>query len=626
MKSFLLLLLAWCCTAAFAAPPLVVPDERLCATQGPTAVASGAFLIETKYDLATYTGTVRRRGMTVSETGEVHLAAQPSWDAASLLDAREAERKLLTIDGSGALTAFAPETMPGDVAAWLKGDRSGEIGQPEGVLRKRQSILGDIVNSTPLIVGAPSPAGTGPGYAAFHERFRNRTPVVYVGANDGMLHAFDAGSGAELFAYVPRALLPHVGQLSRPDYRHRPFMDGSAGHGEALLAGQWKSVLAAGMGMGGRGIIALDITDPASPGALWEFTEADDPAMGHVRMPPLVVKLKSGYYVMVASGINTISGDGALFLLALDKPRTERWRAGSNYFRLRAPSPDPSQANALSAPALAVGSDGSVRYAYAGDLQGNLWRFDLGAKSAKILFVARDGEGARQPIAHAPRVVFAPGGGYLVLFGTGKFIEAADAQGPPFTQQSFYAIHDNDGAAVESREKLAVRTLSGDSSYRITGPAFDLQSKRGWYFDFPHARSDGERAAGSPASVAGAIIFDSLQPGANGCASLASRTYVLDALTGLAYTAEGIAKPGATTAVLNSNSATMPPILIHTGVAAGARNATGGVAAMRSVVLLKPTGGAYSAQRVKVSFAAGRLGWREVANWRDLHDAARKER
>jgi len=616
MNQFLAVVLA-------AALPLVVPDERLCATRGPSAAWSGEFLIETSYNMASFTGTVQRRGMATSEAGDVQLAAQASWNAASLLDARTAQRRVITLDASGALIPLASDALSDAQVAWLKGDRSGEAG---GQFRRRDSILGDIVNSTPLVVGPPSPAQSGEAYAAFHERYRNRAPVVYVGANDGMLHAFDARDGAELFAYVPRALLPHVGQLSRPDYTHRPFMDGSAGHAEAQVGGQWKSVLAAGMGMGARGIVALDITDPAAPGALWEFTDADDTGIGHVRMPPAVVRLKSGYYVMVSSGVNAASADGTLFLLALDKPRTERWRAGSNYFRLRVPASDAAQANVLSAPAIAAGPDGMARHAYAGDLQGNLWRFDLGDKSAKVLFVARDAEGARQPIFHAPAVVHAPGGGYLVLFGTGKFIEAADLPGPPFAQQSFYAIHDKDGAQVASRDKLAVRTLSGDSSYRIAGAPFDLQEKRGWYFDFPHARSDGERMAGTVVPLAGAIVFNSLQPGPGGCATLASRTYVLDALTGMAYAPEGTAKTGATTAVLNAGDASAPPIFIRAGVASGARNPTGGVVATRSIVLLKPAGGGYTQQRVKIRFAAGRLGWREVANWHDLHDAARKGR
>ena len=291
------------------------------------------------------------------------------------------------------------------------------------------------------------------------------------------------------------------------------------------------------MGMGARGVFALDVSDPAAfdagMRALWEFTEQDDPAIGHVSAPPLVAKLKVGikggapeyrYFAVVPSGVNNYGQDamhadpgGALFLLALDKPATARWKEGVNYFKLAAPAAQPAQANALAAPVLVTAGDGSARFAYAGDLQGRLWRFDFSGKppySGQVLFEARDSGGHAQPITHAPRVVFAPGGGYLVLFGTGKLIEDADLQPPNFAPQSFYAVRDSAAeamAAVSGRGELARRSLSGEAQYTIKGAAFDYagaDAKKGWYFDFPQARTDGERLAASPVLASGTVLVE----------------------------------------------------------------------------------------------------------------------
>ncbi|UUZ49826.1 hypothetical protein LP420_06625 [Massilia sp. B-10] len=151
--------------------------------------------------------------------------------------------------------------------------------------------------------------------------------------------------------------------------------------------------------------------------------------------------------------------------------------------------------------ALVLRPDGSASHAYAGDLQGNLWRFDLDRRLAFRVFTAQDRDGVAQPVTHAPAVVFAPGGGYLILFATGKLLEAADLLKPSFTPQSMYAILDRPDLAlppVASRKQLARRTLSGKDSTTIKGGLADYGARdprRGWYFDFPNAASDGERAA-----------------------------------------------------------------------------------------------------------------------------------
>ncbi|MEO7497612.1 MAG: PilC/PilY family type IV pilus protein, partial [Massilia sp.] len=549
--------------------------------------------------------------------------------------------------------------------AYLRGDRSREAGKGggrssgagggSGIFRRRTGILGDSMTSTPLLVGAPSASVQGPGYARFYERNKARANAVYVGANDGMLHAFDTETGAELFAYVPQALLPVIGELSSPTYRHRPYVDASAGYGEASLGGHWSSVLVSGMGMGARGVFALDVTNPAAfasgKGALWEFTERDDSAMGHVRSPPLIAKIKVGtkdkvpvyrHFAVVASGINNYGEDdahadpaGALFLLALDKPPRERWKLGVNYYRLAAPAAEPGLSNALGPPALAVAADGSARFAYSGDLQGRLWRFDLDAartSSGAVLFEARDSAALRQPITHAPKVVFAPGGGYLVLFATGKLIESADLQASSFAPQSMYAIHDSGAtpiAPVRSRSQLAARTASAGASATITGAEFDYGGAvKGWYVDFPNARGDGERAAGSPALAAGTLFVNTVIPGADPCAGPASRTYVLDSLSGFSFTPDGYAISGRRTGDIVRGRTDPVPLIFDLFASVGQADPTGGARAVRTIGLLRwrADGAPPLLTQVKVGLPAKRISWREVANWRDLHAAARKTR
>ena len=662
MALWMVIVLLCASVAAGAAPPqLAVPHGRLGHTgsTGASAIwrsAGGAFVIQASGDLANATGNLERRTLETGEGGAVSVGNQIVWDAATLLD-KGAARKLFTTDQSGATIAFDWDSLPSATRAlleqptpgappdsfgelrtdFLRGDRSHEEGQPKALFRKRVSVLGDVVNSTPLIVGAPQPALADSGHAAFRAKYKSRTIAVYVGANDGMLHAFSAVTGHELFAYVPAVLTRHLPALASPAYKARPYVDGSPAVGDALVGASWRSVLASGMGMGARGLFALDVTDPANgPQAIWEFTEADDTAIGHVREPPLIAKVSVGkvggsaYFAVVSSGINNQAPDGgaALFLLSTSKNAADKWKAGDNYFSIRTHGDGGTTANALSAPALVVSPEGSATRAYAGDLVGNLWRFDFSTMKAHRLFTARDADGVQQPIAHAPKVVHAPGGGYMIVFATGKLIEASDLLPSSFGPQSVYAVYDRPGAiggdAVNSRAQLAARTLVGSAAgYAIKGESFALtgpDKKSGWYFDLPNSQKAGERAAGSPVSIADAVVIASLLPGAGKDAAPTSRVYVLDALSGFAHAPASSDNGKPVTGELAAIDPTLPLLLADGAPEKGARSATGGVAMARRVSLLGPSGSA--AVKINVSYRAGRMGWREVANWKELHEAA----
>ena len=353
------------------------------------------FLIQAGYHAGGWHGTLKRHSLRIAEDGTAQIGANTVWDANLLLSGdgkaqpamAPSERKLFTLadDTSGAartiefrwaalpagLRALLDLPAPGGTAdglgemrlEYLRGVRALEEEASGTPLRRRTGVLGDIIRSTPLLV-----------------RHKSGRSVVYAGANDGMLHAFDASDGKELFGYLPHTLIPALSQLASPGYRHRPYVDGSPGHGEARIHGRWHTVLASGMGMGARGVFALDITDPPAfatgMGGLWEFTERDDPAIGYIHAPPLIAKLRASarngvpqyrYMVIVSSGINPLSssGGGALFMLALDKAPSEKWQRGVNYYKFATPTAGSKTPNALAPAVLAIAADGSVT-AYTG--------------------------------------------------------------------------------------------------------------------------------------------------------------------------------------------------------------------------------------------------------------------
>ena len=494
---------------------------------------------------------------------------------------------------------------------FLRGITSDEYSasNPTGHFRQRPksvegntNLIGDIVHSNPTIVSGPKKNIAGAAYQAFLTAHSGRKTAVYVGANDGMLHAFRTDLGAEYFAYIPKMIFPKLNALTTRNYNHKSYVDGGIVAAEAKVGSNWKTVLASTMGDGAQGIFALDISDPehfnADHGALWEFSDADDPDIGNIFSPPLIAKfLKSTssqgvpiyeYFVVVASGVNnyrddgnstmdnppTASPGGALFLLSLNKTSADNWIRNQNYFKFPIPNSAivSTKQSGLSAPALVTGGDDAVRIAYAGDLQGNLWKFDftahtaLNLASARSIFQARDSNNNLQPITTPPKVVFAPQGGYVVLFGTGKFLENSDIR--THAQQSFYGIFDSLAPtySVANRTVLEKRTLTGtptSTKLQLTGNNFSYfgsASKNGWYLDFPDTQVSGERIIAPPILSYGKIFFNSLLPANTACEKNNSgRTYALNALTGLAE--DG---PGNETGALSTVGALSSPIAFDT--------------------------------------------------------------
>lgn len=423
---------------------------------------------------------------------------------------------------------------------YLRGDRSQETG---GVYRRRGSRLGDIVNSGVAFAGAPPLLSSESAYTTFYNANKNRTKALYVGANDGMLHAFNADTGSELFAYIPSWLVPRLGNLTSPSYVHASYLDGSPEVAEAKVGSAWKTVLVSGTGGGGQGVFALDISDPSAfdnSKVMWEFTDQHDAEMGNVVGHPKILKINTTagtttttykYFAVFASGVNNYVADGAalstadanygspvLFFLDLSKPKSDAWVLGSNYFKVRFPVASTSLQSGMTEFSVRLGNAGELAYVYAGDLQGNVWKLNFTATAASNwslanlsyfkdgstpipMFVAKDGATIpnRQPITMEPALIFGPNRTIIVSFGTGKYLETADTAGP-YKAQSVYALLDNNSsvadtassptAAIASRGRLAQGSWSSTAVIDIPAftwgrPTSDTGTvKSGWVFDF----------------------------------------------------------------------------------------------------------------------------------------------
>ncbi|TDV65788.1 pilus assembly protein [Pseudomonas sp. LP_7_YM] len=440
--------------------------------------------------------------------------------------------------------------LTADQVAFVRGDRSLE----GSTFRRRLSTLGDIVNSQPVVVDSAtfvtSMADTLSGatkYAAFQTTASNRRAQVYVGANDGMLHAFDVATGVEKFAFIPTALVSKLNVLTSKTYNsdstlHRFFVDGTPVVSDVYFGSAWHTVLIGTLGGGGSEVFALDVTDPNNISLLWEFTSVTDPDLGNTFSTPYISKLHSGDWgVIFGNGYNSGNGGTAsLFILNVATGAVIKKLNTSTTASLAA------GANGLSTPViLDADSDGIADYVYAGDLQGNLWRFDLinpgsltataTAANYAVSFAGKPLYTAAAPTAGAaaqsittPPVVFPhpTGTGTLVIFGTGRYFTSADKSSTDL--QSLYGIWDplTQGQTASTpagttqltslgRANLQAQTLStvagtlGTSTglRTVTTNAVDWASKYGWYLDLKtSATLTGERMV-DLLDIQGSVLF-----------------------------------------------------------------------------------------------------------------------
>ncbi len=565
-----------------------------------------------------WSGQLLKYPVSLSTDGSssIVIGSIPTWEAGRVLTAATnldngAARKLfigppIGRQGADAATAFqwtnlaqlhkdALNTLPsvsGTITDtlgerrlnYLRGDRRDEQSgtNPDGIFRPRDLVLGDIINSGLVYQGAPPSDIAGADYRAFFDANKDRKPVIYVNANDGMLHAFYDQNGSEAFGYIPGFIAKNLNKLPDPDYTHASFVDATPAVGEAYFGGKWRTALVSGVGGGGRGVYALDVTNPeiiTKDSALWEFTERDHPAMGNVLAAPQILKFRVPsstsasptykWFAVVASGINNYapgsytytSGNPSLFFLDLSfvPSPTQGWVEGTNFWRIELPQSSTAVAKGLiSFSSTKNFNTGAADNLYAGDMQGNLWKLDFSLKgttllgtdaatnfttfnplgSGRPLFVAKASDGTSlQPITGEPAIVNSYFGKKLVTFGTGKYLESIDTSVPLATTASFYSVMD-DGVQVTGRTQLQQGTISTTGS--ITVPAFTLgipptapttaNIKAGWYVDFNN--SLGERQVSDITAVFGKLIFGSIYPTKGACSEGGGNLYIVDALSG----------------------------------------------------------------------------------------------
>ena len=556
-----------------------------------TSINTGAYLYQAKFDSSDWSGHL----LALPVQGDGTVGAQV-WDAATLLPGWAA-RNILTSTGSAGKTfQFGNLTGPqqlqlntnasgtndgrgSDRLNWLRGNPSYEeqyynsSTNPNAIFRSRtQTVLGDIVNSDPVYSqkedygysGLPASASEGASYAAYVASKSSRLPYVYVGANDGMLHAFQAdigtaNSGKEAFAYVPAAVYPNLSKLTDPAYsaNHQYYVDGAPAAGDAYINGAWSTVLVGGLGAGGKSVYALRLytngsaENPASftpSQVMWEYTDAND--LGLTYSQPQIARLNNGKWAAIfGNGYNSVNGKAYLYVVNLAD--------GTLIAKIPTSS---ATSNGLSTPVLYdANNDQIADYAYAGDLQGNMWKFDLTtftvSYSGAPLFTARNASNQVQPITAQPKVGSHPNGGVLVYFGTGQYL----ADGDPANKdvQSFYAIWDNGSVvATTDRSQLQAQTIVSQTSGGTTlatqadgstpAVSFDTRvtsnnsvdyagGKRGWYMDLvPPSGPAGERVVSTALLKYDRVIFVTLIPSASDPCVPGGDSWVMEltALTG----------------------------------------------------------------------------------------------
>ena len=465
-----------------------------------------------------------------------------------------------------------PETIGQARLQYLRGNRANE--SPSGLgFRTRGSPLGDIWHSSAIYVGKPnqgwpdSGAGFPEGadkYSSFITSKSGRTPVVYAGANDGLLHGFDASNGKEVLAYAPGNLYAdsiNAGyhRLTDPTFnRANLYVDGTPSVSDAFVRTSsgglesWHTILIGTQGGGGRGLFALDVTSPdnatfqesnAANLVLWEFSNSDDAHMGYTYSRPTIALLNNGRWaVITGNGLgdtasDSTGGQAQLFIIYLDGGIDGTWTEGVDYLRINTGSGSTGDRNGLFDPAVIdLDNNGTGDRVYAGDLNGNLWAFDLSgdlsgssanpwavAHSANPLFAGQPS----QPVTVAPTVIHHPtvtngsDPNLMILFGTGRFL--SDADKTITDNQSFYAVWDN-GTGNLDRSSLVSQSFlaNDDSAGRVTDTDLEISysatsgRQYGWYIDLP---ASGERVVSEALARDDIVYFNTIIPDTSVCAS-----------------------------------------------------------------------------------------------------------
>lgn len=502
-------------------------------TANSTSLNTGAQIFSASYVSGVWTGALKAQA--VSKTG---VGAQ-SWTATI---PAVGVRKVFTANGTPGAAGTSGATFPTSAqitaldnsgvgpanyeatgaqnAAYIKGDASLEERNGVSNLRNRPTtVLGDIVNSSPAYVpGGAQGDGTSAG-------------TVYIGANDGMLHAFDASNGQELFAYVPNILnFADLKQLSRGDYDHKFFVDGPIVVSPRTLTPS-QNILVGTLGRGGKGLYALDVSAPGSFSASnfkWERKDTPGNNMGYVVGTPVLAQVRNGSptpAVIFGNGPNSTNDKAVLIVMDLAKGNV-----------IREIPTDNTTNNGLFAPLGVYAADGkTLVYAYAGDMQGNIWKFDLrsstpSAWTATKIFHAEKTAGSPQPITGGlASAIDLKTNKRWIFFGTGRFMTTSDADDKTTYAQSMYGFMDDGGSYT--RADLTARNITVSGDYRYFDSQASLPSaSKGWYVDLP---GKGERIVQDVQIDNNYMVAASMIPEGDACdASGSGYLNAIDAFSG----------------------------------------------------------------------------------------------
>ncbi|MDQ2703144.1 MAG: PilC/PilY family type IV pilus protein [Pseudomonadota bacterium] len=514
------------------------PGSASNVTANSTSFTSDTRVYQASYTSGRWTGELTAYVATSAGVGTV------AWTGSEGIPTDHTKRSIWTwsgVDSDGAkfptpaqvtaldVSARAGSPADGDAnAAYIAGDKSNEPSN-DGDLRARTNVLGDIVNSSPIFVAD--------------------SDALFVGANDGMLHAFDGSSGEELFAFVPGGIsLTDLASLSDPSYgqtiTHKYFVDGPITV-SAKSQTPGKNYLVGALGRGGRGVFGLDVTTPSSfddDDVLWQFSNDTD--MGMVLGDPLVVTLNDSdktKAVVVSNGINSPDGSATLFVLNIKTGEV-----------IKEIDTGATGSNGLFAPrGWDDNGDGTVDTIYAGDLLGNLWKFDMSktsksdwkvANSGDPMYQARDAKNKAQPITAGLALARNPDNSDVwVFFGTGRFMTIEDLSTTEV--QTLYGIKDD--GIVKGRTSdtefgdLSMRAIVAVSDDKRVRAFNEWQrsmepDKKGWFLDLDQPY-DGERVVSGLRVLGTTLIASSIVPGTGASSCDAGGTgYInaIDAFTG----------------------------------------------------------------------------------------------
>jgi type IV pilus assembly protein PilY1 len=508
-------------------------------SQAVSSVAASSDFLLSGTDLNVYQSRYYARNWTSEliswklNSSTFKLDSTPTWTAPIPLAAEQWKQRVIYSGYNGGSKFRWSSFSSVDRNAWFV-DGINLIpylrGKPADAQRRvRDSLLGDVINSSPVYVSPPKKGlhrsfttEIVNAYDSFANDLENRKSMIFVGSNDGMLHGYNAANGTELIGFYPSKVLPNLKKLTKPDYEHQFYVDGTPTVSAVYdtTSSSWRTLLVGGLRRGGQGIYALDISNPnhftnanAESIVRWEFGDDIDADFGYSYSQPQIMRLNDGkFYVVVGNGYNNTEADGnasttgnaVLYLLNVEDGSVKK-KLSTGVGLAQDPTGRGIGNGLSTVSGYDKDNDGKTDFVYGGDLFGNVWKFDLtdvdptkwGAPAKFFTACGADTclSGAtnnnHQPITSEIEVVETEYGKTMLFFGTGKLLEVDDTKIAKVPKQSFYGlIDDTTKPSITSRSQLLEQRILYSGNYngqytrdvRVTSDN-KIKTHSGWYMD-----------------------------------------------------------------------------------------------------------------------------------------------